>query len=357
MRIFVVVLALLFFVPLPVQADDASPGASCSEHASGAGQSRNGGIFTCTGGVWVANPLYVGTTSATCDSDHAGLMRYNSGEIEFCDGSSWRFFASGSGSCSAPSGLSFTNVTEQSLNTVVTSNTATITFSGCSSGNSVSVSGGGNPEISINGGTWTSSGVILSGETLRVRMTSSGSSSTTLTATVTVGSTNTNWTVTTRSGALKAFLTTGSYMVGALGGLTGADAVCQAEANSAGYAGSYKAIMCDATTGASTRLTLAYPIVNAYDGSTVASTSGQFWGTQANFIRTKTGGTSIAVVTGCNNAGATYTNGTCSSWTVANGSACAYGTQQSFAPANWLFHGFGSYCACNTSLTIYCIQQ
>lgn len=95
-----------------------------------------------------------------------------------------------------PAAFSFTDVTNQAVNTVITSNTLTITGIG---GNptAVSVTGTGSPQISINAGAWTTSGTILAGQTLAVRLTSAGTSSTARSATVTVGNTSDTWSVTT----------------------------------------------------------------------------------------------------------------------------------------------------------------
>src|ERR1019366_3213969 len=79
------------------------------------------------------------------------------------------------------------------------------------------------------------------------------------------------WTTTTRSASLKVFQTSGAYIGKALGGLSGADALCQSEAGAAGYAGTYNAILSDNTTSAASRLTLSYPIVRATDGATVSA--------------------------------------------------------------------------------------
>ena len=63
-------------------------------------QAINNAIYTCTttGATrnWYPQPLYFGTSSATCDSAHAALTRYNTGAIEYCDGSTWKVLASGS---------------------------------------------------------------------------------------------------------------------------------------------------------------------------------------------------------------------------------------------------------------------
>jgi len=294
----------------------------------GTGAVTDANNLVCVSNVW-QYPVYVlqsaaASAGSSCSTYPAGAQRYNAtlGNVEFCNGTTWYQVPAYATACGTPSGLSFTNLTSQSLNTVVTSNTATITFSGCSAGValSVSVSGAATAQISVNGGAWVTSGAIASGQTLQVRLTSSGSISTTLTATVTVGSSSTNWTTTTRSGSLQAFMTPGGYIGGTLGGLSGADTACQAAANAAGFSGTYKAIMSDDSTSAASRLTLSYPIVNAYDSSTIAATN--LWsGTLTTAIESTTGASygGTIVLTGTTNGGAIQTGETCTSWTSQSG--------------------------------------
>lgn len=95
-----------------------------------------------------------------------------------------------------PDGFSFTDVTEAVPGTLTVSNS--ITIGGINAAVAVSVSGG---EIRINGGSWGTSGTVNNGETLEVRVTSSGSNSTGVTATVTVGGVSDIWSVTTAAPA------------------------------------------------------------------------------------------------------------------------------------------------------------
>ena len=71
------------------------------------------------------------------------------------------------------------------LNTAVTSSTATI--DGLTGSAPVSVSGDGNPTVSINGGSYVTSGYITNNQTATLRFTSSGSFSTARTATLLIG--------------------------------------------------------------------------------------------------------------------------------------------------------------------------
>mgnify|MGYP004269979317 CR=1 FL=1 len=72
-------------------AADPAHGASCSGFTAGASACNANGCFVCSGGNWTDQPLYIGTSSATCDASHEGLRRYNSTShvMEDCNGSVW----------------------------------------------------------------------------------------------------------------------------------------------------------------------------------------------------------------------------------------------------------------------------
>jgi hypothetical protein len=326
--------------------------------------------LTCISSVW-QYPVYVlqsaaASAGSSCSSYPAGAMRWNTTltDVEVCDGTNWRFLAASTTSCGSPSGLSFTNLTSQSLSTSVNTlaNPATITFSGCSGGGlAVSVSGAATAQISINGGPWVTSAVITSGQTLNVRMTTSGSVSTVLTATITVGSTSTNWTTTTQSWSLKIFQTAGAYVTYQMGSLAGADAICQSEANTAGFTGTYQAVLSSDSVSAASRLTYSYPIVNAYNGSTVA-VSNLWSGVLSNAILNPSGGYTMSSAygyaypdtpTGTNADGTISTGNTCSSWTNSGGNLMV-GVANNTTTA-WTAAGVGGWCG--GSSAIYCIQQ
>ena len=96
----------------------------------------------------------------------------------------------------APDQFTFTDLTNQSLSTLVTSNSQTV--SGFTETLAISVAGSGSPQIEIsNSGSWVTSGSITSGQSVKVRLTSSSSVSTAYAATVTVGDTSDTWSVTT----------------------------------------------------------------------------------------------------------------------------------------------------------------
>lgn len=62
---------------------------------------------------------------------------------------------------------------------------------------SISVTGTGSPQISVDGGAWSSSTTITLGDYVVVRLTTASTNSTARSATVTIGSTSSVWTVTT----------------------------------------------------------------------------------------------------------------------------------------------------------------
>ena len=97
----------------------------------------------------------------------------------------------------APDAFGFIDVTGQVTGTLINANTVTITGIGPLPVG-VSVSGGGSPQIRINGGSWVTSGSISNGQTLQLRLTSSAAPETMLSATVTVGTAFDQWDVTTQ---------------------------------------------------------------------------------------------------------------------------------------------------------------
>jgi len=165
--------------------------------------------------------LAAGPVHATCagPTGNETDIIYNGAyhTYQFCNGTSWMpFGAIGTAavpSSGTPSGLSFTNLTGQSLNTLVASNVATV--SGFTGTDVASVTGASSAQISINGGGWVTSGGIQSGQTIQVRLTTSASGSTMLTASVSVGSTSASWQVTT-AGLDACTGTTSSPSVGAV---------------------------------------------------------------------------------------------------------------------------------------------
>lgn len=96
-----------------------------------------------------------------------------------------------------PDSFSFLNLTGQAMETQILSDVVTITGIGPSTA-SVTISGDGSPQFSVNGGSWRSVATnITNGQTLRLRLTTPNTLNTTRTATVTVGTVSQGWDVTT----------------------------------------------------------------------------------------------------------------------------------------------------------------
>ncbi|GAB5389834.1 MAG: hypothetical protein Alpg2KO_28020 [Alphaproteobacteria bacterium] len=96
----------------------------------------------------------------------------------------------------SPDGFAFVDATGQSLGAQVLSNTATL--SGGFPSSTVSISGDGSPEFSVNGDTFSNTPrAISSGQTLQLRLTTTTNSNDTLTATVEVAGHAVDWSVTT----------------------------------------------------------------------------------------------------------------------------------------------------------------
>ena len=304
--------------------------------------------------TWDQGGIRVGTSTTTCDANAEGGLRWSSvsSTFEMCDGTSWlKIVGAAPSSDCTPDAFSFTDVTNQSLSMLIFSNTLSIT--GIDPGCVVSASGSGSPEISVNGSTWVSAAAINSGDTLRVRQISSNAVSTARVATVNVGTASDNWSVTTRAGSLMVFETSASYNVTGVGSLTNADSLCQSQAGALGYAGTYKAILSDATTNAKDRLTLSYPIVRATNGTTVVAATDLWSGALDNSIS----GVGTAVWTGTLGNG-TRTS-TCSSWTTTGGSHFhGHGNQTSGAfTANFSWISDANSALCSGVYSLFCIQQ
>jgi N-acetylneuraminic acid mutarotase len=113
------------------------------------------------------------------------------------DGSIFRkdFWEYDSGINTIPDSFIFTDQTDVALNTVITSNT--ITVSGIAAPAYITITGG---TYSINGGDYTSdNGTVEDGDEVTVRLTSSGNYSTTTGATLTIGGVSDTFSITTEA--------------------------------------------------------------------------------------------------------------------------------------------------------------
>lgn len=81
-------LLLAIATPAVAQVDNEKtvPGAVCSGTQNAADWDS---IFQCSGGTWQRSAYFFGTVSAACDTNHAGLTRYNGGVLQLCNGTAW----------------------------------------------------------------------------------------------------------------------------------------------------------------------------------------------------------------------------------------------------------------------------
>lgn len=343
---------------------DASGFAGCGTDIAGGGSqwtTTGSDIYFNTGkvGVGTATPatvlevggeVKIGNTSLTCGVSVRGSIRYNSGSslMEFCDGSTWRVLASTTTSgCTGPNAFSFTNINNAALGSVITSNA--ITPAGCAIPLSVTASGSGNPEVSINGGTWTNNTLINPGDSLRVRAYTTSAVNTPYSAVISIGSTTgTTWTVTTKAGNTRIFMGPGHN--GNFGGLAGANAFCQTAANTAGYGGLWKAILSDNISSAADRLLITYPVVKAAGGASFAGTN--LWGGTPDTALTGSG----LVWTATDANGAKLSSlGTCQNWTSSSNLDSAPYGQASYGNSQWMY--YSPPLSCNNILYVYCLEQ
>jgi flagellin-like protein len=97
----------------------------------------------------------------------------------------------------SPDTFGFTNQQGVAPSTVIVSNI--ISAVGFTGSLIVNVSGQGSPQLNVNGGGWTSSASIISGQTLQLRLTSSGTYSSMRNVTLVLGDYTTIWSVSTAS--------------------------------------------------------------------------------------------------------------------------------------------------------------
>lgn len=113
------------------------------------------------------------------------------------------------GTDTTPDAFTFTDQTGVALSTPTTSNT--ITVSGINTAAPLTITGG---QYSINGGVFASTATtVVNGDTVAVRVTSSGSNSTAVNATLTIGTVSDTFTVTTLAGGAWTPLDLGSKLM------------------------------------------------------------------------------------------------------------------------------------------------
>ena len=145
-----------------------------------------------------------------------------------------------------------------------------------------------------------------------------------------------------------------------LGGLTGADALCQSVANTNQLGGTWKAWLSDPTTSAAARLTHAAVPYVLLDGSTVAADwTALTSGTLAHTINVSEDGTvhtAILEVWTATTSGGAYSGRSCSAWTSnAPGATTADVGLSSQTNGDWT-NRYQQYCD-RTNVHLYCFEQ
>ena len=190
----------------------------------------NNALYVCAGGVWVEQPLIIGTTASACNAAWSGGIRYSSAQscIELCNGTSWQcMFAS---ACdSSPAFFVFTDQNSLGTSSLYSSNIVAVTGMDGACAASVSVSGSGTPEYRVCSTsncssvdiTWTTANnsVAMQGKYIQLRATTAGTAGTTYTITASIGAVSSNWNITTTptscsSGAIGTVCTDGSVYAG-----------------------------------------------------------------------------------------------------------------------------------------------
>lgn len=155
------------------------------------------------------------------------------------------------------------------------------------------------------------------------------------------------------------FVTSVAYSAN-MGGLSGADANCAARAAvgslTAGLTGTWRAILSDATTSASVRLSLGNVPIKNTNGNTVASSRTDLWDGSLNSAihYSESGGSVVASVWTGTAADGTKLGGPCSSWTATGGSLPVGNSDA--VDYEWITNLDTLIGGCAGTLRLYCIN-
>lgn len=342
----------------------------------------------------------IGPASDTCNSGIEGAIRYNSTSknFEYCNASAWTQLASSgctlasmldvqitspqdgqpltydnatskwvNSSCdTSPNSVSFTDLTQQTASTFVTSNIIQINGIGCTV--NTSISGAGSPQYRICSNSdcstvttnWTTAITPISaGSYLQLGMTTSASGNTQLNAVITVGTISDTWSTRT-VGPKRVFVSSQTYD-GDLGGLIGADSKCQVLADNVNLGSTFKAWLSDGTTSVASRFTqstLNYVLLN---GTIIANGWSDLTdGSIDNLINRDENSTLRASATAWTNTTVsgsidnTSPSRTCENWTNNISSNDGDYGSTSWTDYEWTNSNYGP---CNQVRRLYCFEQ
>jgi hypothetical protein len=270
----------------------------------------------------------------------------------------------GSGTDDDPLPVSFTGQVVYASGGTGSSNT--VTLSGVSGPVNISiVPSAGTVDIlkngvSVGGGTTTA----YQNDTLSFKMTAPAVAGNKNTATITLGTDTYTWWVGYADAAneRRVFVTNSSYS-GNLGGVTGADSVCQSLASGIGLgSGTWRAIISDTTISAVSRLDFNWGTLKRLDGIVVANGWNDLWdGTIQNPINiSETGGTiNGAVMTATSSNGTTSAtiakNHSCNNWTQASSDEQPNLGNSGISTSAWVRWQDSVYSGCSNR--IYCFEH
>jgi hypothetical protein len=157
---------------------------------------------------------------------------------------------------------------------------------------------------------------------------------------------------------VKRVFVTSTLHQGNLGGLAGADAICQELAGAAGLSGTFKAWLSDATTSAADRLTHAtVPYVRVDDIKVADDWTDLVDGVLDEPISIDENGAPVsrnAVWTGTDDDGSNPALETCEGWTSAAGDLNGEAGSPHAVDRSWTT---GPRISCSASLPLYCFEQ
>ena len=350
--------------------------------------------------------LLLGDTASACDSSLDGALKFNriTKRLEYCNSTSWIVIPKtlgdlndtdvGSpvlnqgliydgtnwapGCSSLPNDFAFTDVSNATGSTVYTSGIKLIDGFSCANVDVTisDVGTGGNPEYRVCSDatcttetiTWTSSvNTISSGVYVQVRTTASDDDLFLRRAYISVGIAGRSFDVRTQDSgggsSFKYFFVTSEAYFPAVGGVTGADTLCQNHANSANLPGTYLVwLASSASDDPESRFTRAsVPYKNTRD-----ETMAEDWDDLVDgFLQININSVRYDQF-GVQHAGYHFTwsnvatDGTyvgtndCNGWTSSNGNSYSGNTGRDFNDSQWTDNSSQT---CDNTARFYCVQQ